>query len=118
MLSEHIGEEFSLDLARIFEEGFSEELKGTPEFGEMDFSYGTICWIGDGEYPGDGTYNGYDWKIAPFERITTDDGILHLVAVDADDDEGWIEGEVIGTYGLPYVRLSEDEFEWYAEIES
>ena len=40
-----------------------------------------------------------------------------LEAVVANDDEGWIEGEVIGTYGLPYVRLSEDEFEWYAEIE-
>lgn len=113
----NVGDVFALNLAEMFIEGFDESLKGTPEYAEMKMTYGIIEWIGDGDYPGMGNYDGYDWKVAPFERITTDHGWLELRVAEVDHDEEWVKSDVVGYYGMPQVQLTFDEFHYYAVFE-
>ena len=112
-----VGDIFEIDLKQMFWDGFDEGLRGTPEFGEVPFEYGTVSWVGDGDVPGTGEYDAYDWKVAPFERIALESWWLELRVVEVDDEEGWVDSELVGWYGMPHVKLSFDEFDEYAQFE-
>lgn len=115
MINVNVGDVFELNLAEIFLEQFHEDLKGTPEYGYAPLTYGKVTWVSDSDedLPGCGQ-DFYDWEAEPFKRIPSETGWLELKVVEINDDEQWVEGSLIGWYGLPNVRLSFDEFNWYA----
>ena len=111
-----VGDVFDLNLIAIFEEGFHEDLKGTPDFGEMPLTYGKVVWSGDGDVPGTGEFDYYDWVSFEGGRVSSDTGWLELHIVSIDYLEESVASELVGYYGTPKVKLTFDEFDRYAQF--
>ena len=116
----NIGDIFHLNLAPIFCDGFHEDLIGTPEYDRVPTKYGCVLFATESplDVPGAGDVEYYDWEDTETgTKLALDENVLELRVSNIDEDEDLIEGEVVGWYGFPTVKLSFLEFEEYAQLD-